>query len=157
MDHNNRGDTLTVNSARIGAFSSKFKSASHGATAANKTALGLAAEVAKVALEQAPGAPHTVKGKPVKVTAKVLEPTAYVAWPGVARLVNDPTKAHRIEQRDFVGPLTLPGIGFRMWANHPGTHGKHFFETGTPVAQKAAAEAYLRTHRLELAKHFIGG
>ena len=82
---------------------------------------------------------------------------AYVAWPGVARLVNDRTRPHRIEQRDFVGPLTLPGIGFRMFAKHPGTHGKHFFEAGAPVAQKAAGEAYIRAHRLELARHFTGG
>lgn len=175
---------MSVNTPRIAAMGAKFKAAGRGAAAANHTALTLAAHVAAGVFEVAPGAPHVVAHKPVKVTEKVVGDTAYVAFPGVARLVNDPTRPHFIVPKGYGGTrkkrqqgaallagafglsgaggggggaLSIPGIGLRAWAHHPGTKGKHFFEAAGPAAMKAAAAAYTRAHRLELAKHFIGG
>lgn len=72
--------------------------------------------------------------------------SAIVTYVGPAHLVNNPTRPHRIEPRRRRGvrgrrrgatALTIEG-NVRMWANHPGTSGKHFFEKARAIA----------THRL---------
>lgn len=72
---------------------------------------------------------------------------ALVRYTGSAHLVNNPTKAHRIEPRRRgrrVGrrrALTI-GPNVRAWANHPGTSGKGFFQTAKVAAVATAPRVY---------------
>lgn len=145
------------NAAAIDAFHRKLTSAAKDIAETKPRALRLAAEAARGALAAAPGAPHKVAGRQIAPYVKSETENFRVGWKSPAHLVNNPTKPHHLEQRDFVGPLTLPGIGFRMYADHPGTHGKHFFEAGEPEAEKVADEVFARQNRAALVKHFAGG
>lgn len=88
--------------------------------------------------------------------------TALVRMTGPAHILERPTKAHRIPQSDAgrkrgrakrgtKKPLVMPGIGFRMYANHPGTRGKYPWRKGVtaalPLVDRLAAEHYFKTVR----------
>jgi hypothetical protein len=175
---------VSANTAAIAGFARKLQSAGQGVSNSQHTGLALAAAVARGALEAAPGAPRgTVAGKPVSVIDKVLGDTAYVRWKGPVHLVNNPTKSHLIQPKQFVGTrgtgkraqkgaaflaafgidahsgrggVVLADGGIRTAVMHPGTKGKHFFQAGAPAALKLAAQVYGRHFKLELAKHFGG-
>lgn len=112
------------------------------------------------------------KGSRVGVRYKIVGNVAYVRWFGPAHLVNNPTKPHfiglksaRVQRRiggNLIAALAAPtggkrlrktkaatlrplkiGGDFAMWAKHPGTRGKRFFQRSRPQAEKAAARAGL--------------
>lgn len=72
---------------------------------------------------------------------------ALVRYVGPAHLVNNPTKAHRIEPRRLGRrrrrALTIGG-NVRAWANHPGTSGKDFFRRAKVAAQASAPRVYAK-------------
>ncbi len=72
---------------------------------------------------------------------------ALVRYTGPAHLVNNPTKAHRIEPRARRRPrrrgLTIGG-NVRAWANHPGTTGKGFFQKARTAAVATAPRVYAK-------------
>jgi len=171
-------------SATVGELVGKLSGSSKALASGKRTALAAAAEVAKVAFESAPGAPHgNVAKKPVKVSVKVLGDTAYVKWSPNARLVNDPTRAHFIVPKKgkgtranrqraaaFLSAFGATGGGggrgghaiafggnVRAWVHHPGTKGKHFAEAGREVAARVVPQTYQRHTRAELGKFFTGG
>jgi hypothetical protein len=80
--------------------------------------------------------------------------TAIIRYAGAkAHLVNNPTKAHRIEPRSRRGrrgrrALTI-GADVRAYANHPGTRGKHFFESARTVCQVVLPQVYGREQLTE--------
>jgi len=70
-----------------------------------------------------------------------------------AHLVNDPTKAHRIEPRSRRRgrgrrALTI-GNEVRASANHPGTRGKQFFQKARAICQVALPRIYGREQLTE--------
>jgi hypothetical protein len=74
------------------------------------------------------------------------------SYTGPAHLVNNPTKAHRIEARRPRGSrsrrrgrqaLTINGQ-VRASANHPGTSGKHFYERARLIATRVLPQVYAR-------------
>ena len=79
--------------------------------------------------------------------------TAVVRYTGPAHLVNNPTRAHRIEPRRPRGvrtrrrrgaqALTIGG-NLRAWANHPGTGGKRFYQRAKIVAHQTAPRVYAK-------------
>lgn len=81
------------------------------------------------------------KGAKVGVRYDVLgftNPTARVYATGPLHLVERGTKPHRIPKQRGARArkrfLAIPGVGVRMWANHPGTTGKHPWQRGVAVA-----------------------
>jgi len=75
-----------------------------------------------------------------------------VTYTGPAHLVNNPTKPHRIEPRRPRGrrsrrrgatALTING-DVRMWANHPGTKGKHFYEKARAICVERLPNIYAK-------------
>lgn len=63
-----------------------------------------------------------------------------------AHLVNNPTKAHRIQsraRRRGRRALTING-NVRAWANHPGTKGKRFFEAARELATHELPKVYMK-------------
>jgi len=70
-----------------------------------------------------------------------------------AHLVNNPTKAHRIEPRTRRGrrgrrALTI-GSEVRAYANHPGTRGKQFFQRARAVCEITLPRVYGREQLTE--------
>lgn len=145
-----------TNASEIAGLERKLLGAARGLESSRAAALRLAAEAARGALGAAPGAPHQVAGKSVAPYLKAEGPNFRTGWKSPAHLVNNATQPHHIEQRDFVGPLSLPGIGFRMYAEHPGTHGKHFFEAGEAPAIEVASDVFARQAKVQLARSFGG-
>lgn len=148
------------NASSVRAFAGKFEKAASTLPRAQLVAVTKCAEATKVAFVSAPGAPHTVAGKSASVGYTVKDSPigaeAVVRWRGPVHLVNNPTVPHVVEQRDFVGPITIPGVGFRMYAHHPGTRGKHFFEHGREAAEQIVPGIYGREFRGSLARTFSG-
>jgi len=75
-----------------------------------------------------------------------------VSYTGPAHLVNNPTKAHRIEARRPRGSrsrrrgrqaLTIGG-NVRTSANHPGTSGKRFYEKAKAACVRTLPAVYAR-------------
>ncbi len=73
-------------------------------------------------------------------------PTAMILARGPLHLVERDTKPHRIpKQRDRrarTRRVNIPGVGWRMSANHPGTRGKHPFERGAEKGVPRATRAF---------------
>lgn len=79
------------------------------------------------------------------------EGSVVITYTGPAHLLNNPTRPHRIEprrprgvrtrRRRGAGALVING-SVRMWANHPGTRGKHFFEPAAAAAKATAPRVY---------------
>jgi hypothetical protein len=84
------------------------------------------------------------------------DPTAIVQWRGPAQLVNNPTAPHEISPRGRHKALKLPD-GFATTVEHPGTHGKKFFEKGVDVTRAQAGQIAKREYHRSLAAHFTGG
>lgn len=154
---------------------------------ARTTGLKAAAAKAKPIMQHAPGAPHMVAGRPVRVVDRMVgDDGVSLKWTpaGGTRLVNDNTKAHDIRRRGFVGTrgrgaravkgarllaafgvnaqraggvLNIPGIGFRASARHPGTRGKHFVEKGKRMAVPVAAKTYAQKQVTEPLRQVFGG
>lgn len=85
---------------------------------------------------------------------------AIVRMTGPAQLIERDTKAHRIprgtvgqgrRQRANTKRIVIPNVGVRMWAQHPGTKGKHPWEKGLqaslPDVRNAAGRYYFDTLR----------
>lgn len=167
-----------------GKWGKSFYNAANGLQTSRSAAVFKAALVAKEAMLAVPGAPHTVAGRRTSVNVKRLSDRAAVAqWTGPAHLVDRDTQAHMIRPRAFVGTrgtgaraqrgagllalfgvdarssggLVLPDGGIRTAVQHPGTHGKHFFDKGQVAARRVVPEVYRRSMHTELAKHFTGG
>ena len=100
------------------------------------------------------------KGAKIGVRYEFLGNKALVRATGPFHLIERPTKAHRIDQKQSVSGLPLvdasgqdvrrryvviPGVGVRAWANHPGTQGKHPWAKGVaaavPIQRKAQGVA----------------
>lgn len=103
------------------------------------------------------GARYTIRGGPT--------PTAIVFYTGPVHLLNNPTKAHKIEpkgaqtyqrgrrkgqSKSGAKALTIGGGAF-AGAEHPGTTGKQFFQSATRQARafapKAMADGQVRAVR----------
>lgn len=142
--------------------------------AGNKSAVMRCAAAAKPIMERAPGAASTVAGKPIRVTVVAVgAETAMVKWgpAGLVRILNDPTKAHDIFPRKFLGTrgtgkraqkgaalmaslglnarsgqggVKLRDGSIRHSVHHPGTKGKHFVETGKAEAVPVVKDMYGR-------------
>lgn len=97
---------------------------------------------------------------------------AIVRYTGPAHLVNNPTKAHVIRPRKFVGTrgsgaramkgaallsifgvdahsagrggIVLPGVGVRRFANHPGTRGLRFAQKAVTKCKDECPKVYKR-------------
>ena len=76
--------------------------------------------------------------------------TAVIQYRGAkAHLVNNPTKAHRIEPRSrrrrggSRRALTIGG-DVRAYANHPGTSGKRFFEAARAICARELPRVYMK-------------
>ena len=89
------------------------------------------------------------KGVKVGVRYDVLgfqNPTARVYATGPLHLVERGTKAHRIPKqrgkRARKRLLVIPGVGVRMWANHPGTSGKYPWRRGVAAAAPATPRIF---------------
>jgi len=89
------------------------------------------------------------KGAKVGVRYDVLgfaNPTARVYATGPLHIVERGTKAHRIPKQRGARArkrlLVIPGVGVRLWANHPGTKGKHPWERGVAAATPAVPRIY---------------
>ena len=76
-----------------------------------------------------------------------------VTYTGPAHLVNNPTKPHRIEPKRARGNrrrgrgssvLVING-DVRMWANHPGTRGKNFYQKARAVAVQKLPNVYAKS------------
>lgn len=84
------------------------------------------------------------RGQRVGVRYDLRKPTeAVVRMTGPAHILERDTKAHRIPRESRgrgrgrtrnVKRLSIPGIGVRMSAQHPGTKGKHPWEKGVTAA-----------------------
>jgi hypothetical protein len=80
--------------------------------------------------------------------------TAVIRYAGAkAHLVNNPTKAHRIEPRSRRGrrgrqALVIDG-NVRAYANHPGTRGKGFFQKARAICEVALPRVYGREQLTE--------
>lgn len=145
----------------------------------NRSRLKRAAQVARSEFLGAPGAPHRVAGRPTTVSARPQSTGIAVRWNGPAHLVNNPTRAHDIQPRGFVGTrsvgrkaqrgaallaafglnarsaqgaLRLADGQMRTTVHHPGTRGKHFFEKGRDRAVPAATKEYRQAFRSDMAK-----
>lgn len=97
------------------------------------------------------------KGAAVGVSSTMAGNKALVKATGPLHLLERNTKAHRIGRRtrsattgrslvdrsgqDIKSVLVIPGVGFRAWANHPGTKGKHPWEKGVEASRSTAAKA----------------
>jgi hypothetical protein len=133
----------------------------------------------------APGAPHMVAHRPTGVSVRRIQggekPVDSVRWNGPAHLVNNPTKAHDIFPRGYVGTrgtgkkaqrgaallgafgldarskkggIRLADGEVRAHVHHPGTHGKHFFELGVLAGRPLAAAEMQKVVLAELGKSF---
>lgn len=67
--------------------------------------------------------------------------TAMVRATGPLQLVERDTKPHEIRPKRRKR-LSIPGVGVRAFANHPGTKGKHPFEKGTNTSLPAVPRIY---------------
>lgn len=83
------------------------------------------------------------RGQRIGVRYKVDTDTATVFMFGPAQLIERDTKAHRIPnatkgrgrvKRANRKPINIPGVGWRQFADHPGTKGKHPWEKGVESA-----------------------
>lgn len=75
------------------------------------------------------GVRYDIKSFPSNAVARV-----YATGPW--SIIERNTKAHRIpRQRRKPRPIKIPGIGWRMYAMHPGTKGKHPWRKGVEAAQ----------------------
>ena len=77
-----------------------------------------------------------------------------------AHLVNNPTKAHRIEPRARRGrrgrrALTIGG-DVRAYANHPGTHGKQFFQAARKIAERELPKVYMKAQVTDPLRRIFG-
>lgn len=153
---------------------------------ARRDALASAGDKAKAIMSSVPGAPHRVAGRPVRVVSRTKGDDLIVGWKpvGLVRIVNDNTKPHTIERRAFTGtrgrgrraqrgaailaafgvdahayggPLSIPGIGPRASAHHPGTHGKHFVERGKEQALPKAVATFHQKMVTEPVSRVFGG
>lgn len=95
------------------------------------------------------------RGAKVGVRYDVLgytNPTARVYATGPLHIVERGTKAHRIPKQRGARArkrlLVIPGVGVRMWANHPGTTGKHPWQRGVAAALPVVPAIF----RVEVAK-----
>jgi hypothetical protein len=97
-------------------------------------------------------------GKKIGVRYTVGTDSARVFMFGPAQLIEWDTKAHRIpratkgrgkKQTANRKAIYIPGVGFRQWANHPGTKGKHPWRKGLVAAEprvgRASADYYFGT------------
>lgn len=84
--------------------------------------------------------------------------SAVVTYTGPAHLMNNPTKAHRIEPRRPRGVRTRRRRGatalvingsVRAFANHPGTKGKGFYQRARSIAEKTAPRVYAQKQLTE--------
>lgn len=151
----------------------------------NRSAIRAAGQTARSALLAAPGAPHKVAGRPTTVVVRNVSDDAVSArWVGPAHLVNNPTRAHEITPRGFVGTrsvgrkaqrgaallsffgvdarkaqgaLKLSDGQFRSEVHHPGTHGKHFFEKGRDMAVPRASKTFAQEKTKQVGKAFTHG
>lgn len=101
------------------------------------------------------------RGSRIGVRYRLHENSAVVAMFGPAQLIERDTKPHRIP-RATVGrrrranrkPINIPGIGWRQYANHPGTKGKHPWEKGLrlarPLLPKVGGQLYVESVRKAL-------
>lgn len=68
-----------------------------------------------------------------------LEPAVLVRMVGPAHLIENPTKPHRIpnprRRRGRRRVVSIPGVGVRAYANHPGTRGRKPWAKGVAVAK----------------------
>lgn len=97
------------------------------------------------------------RGQRVGVRYDLIPPaSAKVFMFGPAHLLESDTKAHPIprqtlRRRRKPRRLSIPGIGVRMSAMHPGTKGKHPWERGIsfglPKVERAAGDYYFDTFR----------
>jgi hypothetical protein len=170
-----------------GELASKLNRLPAEMTAARKTALQAAGDKARPIMERAPGAPHLVAHRPVRVVVRMVgDDSLSLKWtpPGLVRLVNDPTKAHDVYPRGFVGTrgrgaravkgarvlaafglnarrsggaLRIPGIGFRAHAHTRGTRGKHFVERGKQLARPVISKTYAQKQLTEPLRQVFGG
>lgn len=55
------------------------------------------------------------------------------------------------------GPINIKGVGYRMYAKHPGTKGKHFVERGKQMARPIIAKEYAKKSVTEPMRQVFGG
>lgn len=147
----------------------KFRDTATTVQRSQKAVITVCADVAKHSLLSVPGAPRLMRnvGRGARLNVRYdvrgfNNPTALVRWVGPAHLANNPTKPHtilprgRTRRRGNAKALALPA-GPRASAQHPGTHGKRFYQAGREIAEKTVPETYRRQMRLMIARHFTGG
>lgn len=103
------------------------------------------------------------RGARIGVRYKLEATSATVFMFGPAQLIERDTRPHRIP-RETIGrgrkkrantkPISIPGVGVRQSAMHPGTKGKHPWERGVtaglPRARAAANDFYAQALRKAL-------
>jgi hypothetical protein len=90
----------------------------------------------------------------------MLGDRAVIRYAGAkAHLVNNPTKAHRIEprrgRRGRGRRALVIGDNVRAFANHPGTSGKRFFEAAREIATRELPRVYHRVQVTEPLKRIF--
>ena len=87
--------------------------------------------------------------------------TAIIRYAGAkAHLVNNPTKAHRIEPRSRRGRrgrrvITIGG-DVRAFANHPGTRGKGFFQAARAISERELPKVYMKAQVTDPLRRLFG-
>jgi hypothetical protein len=99
------------------------------------------------------------------------EAAALLYYTGPVHIINNPTPPHAIyprgaRVRDSGGAITsrrrkgggqglrFPDGEVRLYANHPGTSGKHFFEHSQPQVERARSRIMKRTYNRALTRVF---
>jgi hypothetical protein len=154
-------------------MSNKFHRLANTSHRVNKVAVSTAAISGKAITAGAMLAAGVTPGKPLSGLKRgkispaydLLGESAVIKLRGPAQLVNNPTSAHPITPRGAgtgrrrrAGKRALTiGSNVRASANHPGTHGKHFWEAAEGVMRRKLPEVIQKTHRGAWAREFTGG
>lgn len=110
-------------------------------------------------MQNVPGAPHKVAGRPQRVSSRMInDSTVSMKWTKGAVLVDQPTKAHKIApRRRGRRAIGIPGVGPRASAQHPGTRGKGFVRRGKQTGRTAAVKVYKEKQLTAPMKQVFGG
>lgn len=82
----------------------------------------------------------------VKARFDVKPREVVIRYTGSAHLLNDPTKAHRVQPRarGKKRAIVIPGVGPRANANHPGTRGLRFFDIAKREGYRQLPKVYAK-------------
>lgn len=97
-------------------------------------------------------------GRGAKIGARftLRADTADITATGPIPLIANPIGAHRIPKSSRK-VISMPGIGVRRWANHPGTRGKDTWDKGRERAEPRIKTAVARKSDEVVRKAFTSG